>query len=211
MQIIDITIPLSEKTPVWEGDQGVKIRQVSFTDNGADFNISRTEFGVHAGTHIDAPFHLFSQGKTVDTIPLDILIGDAVVLKIDPSYDVIDVKTLQACGFLPGTQRLILKTRNTDYWVNDPYGFNRDFMGINTDGAEYLVEQEVQLVGIDYFSASPISDLKKPHEIMLEAGIVILENTYLVNVKPGAYHLICLPLKLIGTDGAPVRAVLTKD
>lgn len=210
MQIIDITIPLSNQTPVWEGDQGVTIRQVAFKEQGSDFNVSRTEFGVHAGTHIDAPFHLFSAGYTVDKIPLETLIGDVSVLQIRPSFEVINTNTLKESGFKPGTKRLILKTRNTNYWVNDPYGFNRDFIGIDSDGAEYLVEQGVQLVGMDYFSASPMNDLKHPHEILLEAGIVIMENAYLVDVEPGDYQLICLPLKLIGTDGAPVRAILTR-
>lgn len=210
MEIIDITIPLSPQTPVWEGDIGISIEQTAFKGEASDFNISRIEMGVHAGTHIDSPFHLNNFGSTVDEIPLEVLIGQATILEISSDWDVINSKTLLSSGFKPGTKRLILKTRNTDYWTKDPYGFHGEYIGIDTEGAEFLANHGMKLVGIDYFSASPISDLVRPHEILLEAGVVILENVYLANVTPGEYQLICLPLKLQGTDGAPVRAILTR-
>lgn len=210
MQIIDISVPLSNRTPVWEGDEGVHIKMVEAKGQGSDFNVSRVELGVHAGTHIDAPFHLFNQGSTVDEISLETLIGEVTILEIAPEFETINQEALEAGGFESGIQRLILKTRNTDYWVNDPYRFNTEFTGIDTEGAEFLAAENVRLVGMDYFSASPLHDLIRPHEILLEAGIVILENACLVNVEPGRYNLICLPLKLLGTDGAPVRAILTR-
>jgi arylformamidase len=209
MEILDITLPLSNQTPVWVGDKGVTIQQVAFRERASDFNISRVEFGVHAGTHIDSPFHLSTQGYTVDKIPLDTLVGPATVLAIPPEFNVINSKALSSSGFKSGMDRIILKTHNTRFWVDDPTVFHGDFIGINSEGADFLVHQGVKLVGIDYFSASPISDLVRPHEILLGAGVVILENAYLVDVNPGDYDLICLPLKLIGTDGAPVRAILT--
>jgi arylformamidase len=210
MEIIDITIPLSQQTPVWEGDKGITIKQHAFKGEASDFNISRIEMGVHAGTHIDSPFHLFNHGTTVDKIPLEVLIGRATVLEISSNWTVINSEALLSSGFQSGVERIILKTRNTEYWIRDPYGFHGEYIGIDTEGAEFLVSQDVKLVGVDYFSASPISDLVRPHEILLEAGIVILENAYLVDVLPGEYQLTCLPLKLQGTDGAPVRAILTR-
>ena len=211
MKIIDITLPMSNQTPVWEGDKEIIIRQVTSLSNGSDFNVSRVEFGVHAGTHIDAPFHLFNHGYTVDRIPLDILIGSVMVLRIDDSVEVITREVLLAAGFRKGIKRLLLKTRNTEYWIKEPYRFNRDFVAIDSSAAEFLVEEGASFVGIDYFSISPFNDLKASHAILLQAGIVILENAYLVNVEPGTYGLICLPLSLVGTDGAPVRAVLTTE
>lgn len=210
MEIIDITIPLTPRTPVWEGDKGITIKQEVFKGEASDFNISRVEMGVHAGTHIDSPYHLYNHGSTVDEIPLEVLIGRATVLEVSSDWSVINSETLLSNGFIPGIDRLILKTRNTEYWIRDPYGFHKEYIGIDTEGAEFLVSQGVKLVGIDYFSASSISDLVRPHEVLLKAGVVILENAYLVDVLPGEYHLICLPLKLQGTDGAPVRAVLTR-
>ncbi len=209
MEIIDITIPLTPRTPVWEGDQGITINQNVFKSEASDFNISRIEMGVHAGTHIDSPYHLFNHGSTVDKIPLDILFGEATVLEVSSDWDVINSEALLASGFNSGVERLILKTQNTEYWIRDPYGFHGDYIGIDTEGAEFLVSQGVKLVGVDYFSASPMNDLVRPHEILLEAGVVILENAYLVDVLAGEYQLVCLPLKLQGTDGAPVRAILT--
>jgi len=209
MEIIDITIPLTSRTPVWEGDQGITIKQDVFKGEVSDFNISRIEMGVHAGTHIDSPFHLFNHGRTVDEIPLEVLIGKATVLVISSDRKVINSEALIASGFNPGVERLILKTRNTEYWIHDPNGFHGEYIGIDTEGAEFLVSQGVKLVGVDYFSASPMNDLVRPHEILLEAGVVILENAYLVDVLAGEYQLVCLPLKLQGTDGAPVRAILT--
>jgi len=211
MEIIDITLPLTTSLPVWEGDQGISIQQTTFKGEASDFNISRIEMGVHAGTHIDSPFHLFNAGYTVDEIPLDVLIGTATVLEISSKWEVINSKTLLKSGFKPGIERLILKTRNTEYWIRDPHGFQGEYVGINSEGAEFLVGQGVKLIGIDYFSASPISDLVRPHEILLEAGVVILENAYLVDVAPGDYQFVCLPLKLQGTDGAPVRAILIRE
>jgi len=211
MKIIDITLPMSNQTPVWEGEDGFSIRQVAFLSKGSDFNISRAEFGVHAGTHIDAPFHLFNQGYTVDKIPLDKLVGPVQVLRIDDSVEVITSEILMASGFKKGIQRLLLKTKNSDYWINAPHRFNRDYVAIDSGVAEFLAKEGVSFVGIDYFSISPFNDLKAPHQILLRAEIVILENAYLVNVEPGTYGLICLPLNLVGTDGAPVRAVLTTD
>lgn len=209
MEIIDITIPLTPRTPVWEGDQGITIKQDIFKGEASDFNITRIEMGVHAGTHIDSPFHLFNHGSTVDEIPLEVLLGKATVLEISSDREVINSEALLASGFIPGVERLILKTSNTEYWIRDPYGFHGEYIGIDTEGAEFLVSQGVKLIGVDYFSASPKSDLVRPHEILLEAGVVILENAYLADVLPGDYQLICLPLKLQGTDGAPVRAILT--
>lgn len=210
MEIIDITIPLSPRTPVWEGDKGITIKQDVFKGDASDFNISRVEMGVHAGTHIDSPFHLYNHGSTVDEIPLEVLIGPATVVEIPSDRTIINSEALLSNGFKPGVERLILKTCNTEYWTQDPYRFHKEYIGIDTEGAEFLVSQGVKLVGIDYFSASPMSDLVRPHEILLEAGVVILENAYLMDVLPGEYQLICLPLKLQGTDGAPVRAILTR-
>jgi arylformamidase len=211
MKIFDITLPLSNQTLVWEGDKGITIEQIEFISRGSDFNISRAEFGVHAGTHIDAPFHLHDKGYSVDKIPLDTLIGKIQVLKIDDSVDLITKENLLDSGFQPVIERLMLKTRNTKKWFNSSHKFDRDYAAIDSSAATFLAEAGMKFVGIDYLSISPYDDLKTPHQILLNAGIVILENAYLVSVEAGEYNLFCLPLNLVGTDGAPVRAILTLD
>lgn len=211
MQIIDITIPLSNQTPVWEGDKGVHIRRVAKIEMGSEFNVSRMELGVHAGTHIDSPFHLINAGNTVDQIPLESLIGDVQVVQVSSRYDVINEKCLKELDINPAIERILFKTSNSDFWENDPYSFNTDYIALNTDGAKFLADSGMRLVGVDYFSISSFDDLTKPHMILLENNTVLLENIDLRNVFPGVYQLICLPLKLVGTDGAPVRAILMTD
>jgi len=211
MKIFDITLPLSNQTLVWEGDKGITIEQIAFIKNGSDFNISRAEFGVHTGTHVDAPFHVDDQGNTVDKIPIDKLVGKVQVLQIDNSIDLITKEILLESGFLHGTERLLLKTKNTQKWINSSSQFDHNYAAIDSTAATFLAGAGIKFVGIDYLSISPYNDLKVPHQILLKAGIVILENAYLVDVEPGEYTLFCLPLNLIGTDGAPVRAILALD
>ena len=208
MNIIDITIPLSDKTPVWEGEKGITINFVDRIDETSDFNVSRIEFGVHSGTHIDAPYHLFKNGNTADQIPLDALIGGVQVIGIPEGISVIDKNCLMNLDIKDGIERILFKTSNSRYWVSDRYSFNRDYIALNSQGARYLVDMDLKLVGIDYFSVSVYTDLIQPHKIFLDCGVVILENIDLRQVPQGLYELICLPLKIVGADAAPVRAVL---
>ncbi len=211
MRIIDISIPLSRKTPVWEGDKGISIHRVALIENGCDFNVSRIELGVHAGTHIDAPFHVFKNGNTVDQIPLDTLIGNVQVVEIPDGISVIDKNCLMNLNFQDGIDRILFKTSNSIYWETDPFSFKKEYVAINSEGAKYITDMDLRLVGMDYFSVSSYDDLKQPHLTLLDRGIVLLENIDLRNVVPEIYKLICLPLKIIDTDGAPVRAVLIAE
>lgn len=210
MQIFDITIPLSEDTPVWEGDNGVQLIRTESLSKGDGFNVTEMYMGVHSGTHIDAPFHLFEEGDTVNAIPLEKLVGEVQVIALTEKIDVISPEILDRSGFDSKNKRLLLKTKNSKFWKDDPYTFRKDFTAINQECAQYLVDSGIYLVGIDYFSISPLSDLKPAHEILLRSGIAILENIHLGDINPGIYQLICLPLKLIGTDGAPARVILIK-
>ncbi len=211
MKIIDISIPLSEKTPVWEGDKGISVRRVAKIEEGSDFNVSRIELGVHAGTHIDVPFHVYKNGDTVDQIPLDTLIGSVQVVEIPDGISVINKNCLMKLDLQDGIGRILFKTSNSLYWETDPFSFNRDYVAVNSEGAKYLTDMDLRLVGVDYFSVSSFDDLKQPHLILLNHGIVLLENIDLRQVVPGIYKLICLPMKIIETDGAPVRAVLISE
>ncbi len=211
MNIIDISIPLSGKTPVWEGDKGISVHRVAIIENGCDFNVSRIELGVHTGTHIDAPFHVFENGKTVDEIPLDTLIGNVQVIEIPNGISVIDKNCLMKMSFQDGIDRILFKTSNSLYWETDPFSFHKEYVALNSEGAKYLADIGLKLIGVDYFSVSSFDDLKQPHMTLLNRGIVLLENIDLRQVVPGIYKLICLPMKITGTDGAPVRAVLISE
>ncbi len=204
----DITIPISNETPVWTGDKEVTIWRDRAITAGADYNVSLLEMGVHTGTHMDAPYHVSDAGRTVDQIPLEQLIGPAQVIVVPPEIESITREFLQRCGLAAGARRVLFKTRNSKFWNDQPLRFREDFIGIDSGAAHWLVEKGIVLAGIDWFSISLMRDLKTPHEILLEAGTVILENLDLRRVPAGSYELICLPLKLAGTDGAPVRAIL---
>jgi len=211
MNIIDISVPLSKKTPVWEGDKGISVPRVAKIEEGSDFNVSRIELGVHAGTHIDAPFHVFENGNTVDQIPLDALIGSVQVVEIPDGISVIDKNCLMKLNFQDGIDRILFKTSHPIYLETDLFHFNKEYVAINSEGAKYLADMDLKLIGVDCFSVSSYDDLKQPHMILLDRGIVLLENIDLRQVVPEIYKLICLPMKIIGTDGAPVRAVLIEE
>jgi len=164
--------------------------------------------GAHTGTHVDAPYHfLGGEAPTVEKLPLKILSGRAYVLHL-PEVDQITAAVLQTAEIPPRTRRLLFKTRNSQYWVNRTPGFQRDFVAISADGAQYLVDRGVKLVGVDYLSVAPFQDSVPTHEILLKAGVVIVEGLNLADVSQGRYTLHCLPLKLVGADGAPARAIL---
>jgi arylformamidase len=154
---------------------------------------------------------LNDRGNSADKIPLEKLVGKVQVLQIEESINLITKEVILRSGFKKRTERVLLKTKNTRNWINNSRRFDRDYAAIDSTAANFLVEAGIKFVGIDYFSISPFDDLKAPHQILLNAGIVILENAYLVDVDAGEYNLYCLPLYLVGTDGAPVRAILTLD
>ncbi len=206
--IYDITIPISNDTPVWTGDKEVRIYRNRAIAAGADYNVSLLEMGVHTGTHMDAPYHVNDAGRTVDQIPLEQLVGQAQVVVVPPEIETIDADFLAECRLAAGVQRVLFKTRNSRFWNDQPLRFREDFIGVEASGARWLIEKGVVLAGIDWFSISPMNDLKTPHEVLLCSGAVILENLDLRKVPAGSYELICLPLKLAGTDGASVRAIL---
>ncbi len=208
MKIYDISLPISPELPVWPGDPQVVLEKVSSMDAGAHDNVSRLACGVHVGTHVDAPHHFLNDHRTVESLSLDILVGPACVVQIPEDVAVIDAQVLDHAAILPGTERLLLKTRNSNHWKRGENGFDTGFVGVSADGAEWLVQHDLKLVGIDYLSVAPYHQSIPTHRALLTAGIVIIEGLDLSAVAPGTYSLYCLPLKLVGSDGAPARTIL---
>lgn len=208
MKIFDITLPVFPGMPVWPGDPPLVLEQVEAMDSGAHVNVSRLDCSVHTGTHVDAPHHFLNDGRTVESLPLEVLTGPARVVAIPSSADLVTAPVLEAASIPPGTARLLLKTRNSEFWRRGERRFQEDFVAVSPDGAEWLVAHGIRLVGVDYLSVAPFQDSDPTHHILLEAGVVILEGVDLSAVQPGAYDLYCLPLKLVGSDGAPARAIL---
>jgi arylformamidase len=213
MKIYDITLPISPDMAVWPGDPSVKIQQLSSIENGEEANVSQIRMSVHTGTHIDAPKHFLQEAGSIDKLPLEKLMGEALVLRIDDKVDVIDEKTLinlPNVDDLVNCKKVLFKTRNSQYWDENKTRFNENYVGLNTSAAAFLAELNLDLIGVDYLSIAAYADSEAPHKILLGKGIILLEGINLQSVPPGIYHLICLPLPIVDSDGSPARAILTK-
>ena len=210
MKIFDVSLPIYPDMPVWPGDPAVVLEQVSSMDAGAHDNISRLACSVHTGTHVDAPHHFLNNHITVESLALDIMVGPAQVIQIPPDVKVIGAQELEKTALPSGTERLLLKTSNSQIWERGENAFYPGFVGISADGADWLVQHDVKLVGIDYLSVAPFHQSIPTHQALLTAGIIIVEGLDLSAIEPGSYSLYCLPLKLVGSDGAPARVILAK-
>lgn len=207
MRTYDVTLTITPDMPVWPGDTPPKVERLNSLSKGDTSNTSQVTMSVHTGTHVDAPDHFLGNGKTVEQMPLDALIGRAYVLYL-PDVENITARALEAAEIPPRTRRLLFKTRNSEYWAKGIKEFQTDFAALTDDAAQYLVDRNVRLVGVDYLSVAPYKHSTPSHRILLEAGVVVLEGLDLSRVSQGRYTLTCLPLKLGGSDGAPARVIL---
>ena len=204
MEIIDVTVPIRAEMPIYEGNPGVRLTRVQAIEDGDAANLSELELGVHTGTHVDAPLHFIERGDGVETLPLEVLIGPAEVVDATSLDGPIDAESLGRLDLPKYAERLILKTRNSELWARSE--FTRDFIRLTDAGARMLIGRGVRLVALDYLS---IGD-RDAHRVLLGSGIVALEGLDLREVEPGPYELLCLPLRLVGADGAPARVVLLR-
>lgn len=206
-KIYDISMGIKNGMLTYPGDPGVSLKREKEIGKGSAANLSMYCIGSHTGTHLDPPFHFFPDGATAEALPLDSLIGPAVV--VEAPLDEIGRDFLAGAG-LGNARRVLLKTRNSAF-AQDPV-FREEFAHLTPDGAEYLAKQGVRLVGIDYLSIEKYHSKEHAiHKIFLGKGILILEGLDLSGVEPGEYTFLCLPLKVVGGDGAPARAVLIKE
>jgi arylformamidase len=208
--IHDVTLPISESLTVWPGDPPVQITQPLHLDRGDPYTVSRLNISAHTGTHIDAPIHFFRTGRSVEALDLQTLIGQALVVE-NTVAAVLSAETLELLAIPPGTQRVLFRTGNSVRQAQGDTGFCEDFVAVAPDGARWLVEHGLRLVGIDYLSVGGFSDPSTTHRILLEAGVIIVEGLNLQGVRPGVYQMMCLPLKIAGGDGAPARVVLIQS
>ena len=208
MKIFDISLTLSPDLPIWPGDAPFELEQVESIQDGADANVSRLSTSVHIGTHVDAPHHFLNDGRTVENLPLDVLTGPCYVTQLPDGVEAITAEALDGMPLPAGVTRILFGTRNSRLWARGETQFQEDFVAISEDGAEWLVERGIQLVGVDYLSVAPYTDSTPTHRILLQAGVVVVEGLDLSAVPRGFYVLYCLPLKLQGSDGAPARAIL---
>ena len=203
---IDVSVRLHSGMVHWPDNPPVQIERMLDIEHGDVANVSKIAMGSHTGTHMDAPLHFIRTGKGLDEMPLDAAIGHARVIEV---HDPESVKPDELRPHkIHGGERVLFKTQNSArHWQED--AFIEDFVYISKEAARYLAAREVRTVGIDYLSVGGfLRDGVETHQALLEAGIWIIEGLDLSRVKPGEYELICLPLKIERSDGAPARAIL---
>ena len=206
--IYDVTVPIANTMPVWPGDPAVQLSAKSHLSRDRTHTVRLTaiEMSSHTGTHIDAPFHMIDGGKRLHELPLDTLTGTATVFEIP------NVRSLGPAQLEPlkwnGVERVLFKTENSRHWQDGK--FFEEFVYLDPEGAEFLVERGIRLVGIDYLSIDKFkSESHSSHFVLMKKNIVILEGLNLDAVPPGEYTLVALPLNLQDADGAPARVILT--
>jgi arylformamidase len=205
---IDISVPLHSGMASWPNDRPFERAETETIASGDPCNLSEISTSAHIGTHMDAPRHYLANGAGIETFPISAGVGRARVIAIhDP--ELIRVSELQTHRLTKG-ERVLFKTRNSEEcWTTSK--FQAKFVHIPHEAAAYLADCGIQTVGVDYLSVGGYdSDGPETHRTLLKAGIWIIEGLNLRDVEPGDYDLICLPLKIVGSDGAPARAVLRR-
>jgi arylformamidase len=205
---IDISVPLRNGMVTWPGDAAFERTSTLEIATGSQCNLSQISTTAHIGTHMDAPRHYLAGAAGIETMPITASMGRARVIRIrDP--EVIRTSELEPHHLAKG-ERVLFKTENSGRcWKTDH--FLEKYIYIEPEAAAYLAARGVQTVGVDYLSVGGFaSGGPETHRILLQAGIWIIEGLMLEHVEPGEYELICLPLKIMGGDGAPARAVLRK-
>jgi arylformamidase len=203
---IDVSMSIQPGMVQWPGDPAVQLRQVSSMDAGDDCNLTHLDLSAHTGTHMDAPRHFTRHGVSMSAWSPDDTVGFCRVIAIEDD-EAIRAAELAPHAPQPG-ERILFKTRNS---LRRSAVFDEGFIYIAHDAAQLLAAAGVRTVGIDYLSIGGFhKDLIETHVAILGAGIWVIEGLDLSAVQPGAYELNCLPLKLEGADGAPVRALLRR-
>ncbi|XP_077225402.1 cyclase family protein [Tasmannia lanceolata] len=214
-RILDISHRLREDMPVFESSEGLGqfLWLPKSMKNGSIANNSEMKLATHTGTHVDAPGHVFQHyfeaGFDVDTLDLEVLNGHALLVDV-PRDKNITAEVMESLNIPKGVRRVLFRTLNTDRKLMWKRGFDSSYVGFMKDGAKWLVDNtDIKLIGIDYLSVAAFDDLIPSHLVLLQSReIILVEGLKLDNIKPGIYSLHCLPLRLHGAEGSPIRCIL---
>ncbi|MEM7201883.1 MAG: arylformamidase [Planctomycetota bacterium] len=206
MRLYDISEPISPATAVFPGDTPFSREWVMRLDAGASCNVSTVTMSVHCGTHADAPLHFVADGADSASWSLDPYLGRCRVVHLSGHGEPPLLRPEDLTGErLTGVERLLVRTSAS----HDPTTFDAGFTALGPAAAEALVAAGVRLIGIDTPSMDHATSQELPaHHVLARGGVAILENLDLSTVPPGEYELIALPLRIVGSDSSPVRAVL---
>jgi arylformamidase len=208
MPLIDVTVPLDTQLPTYPHNTPFTLEAIKRLARGDSSNVSTLHMSAHSGTHVDAPRHFFDAGAGTEALSLDLLIGPTRVIEIS-SLTGVTAQDLRAVN-LDDAVRLLIKTHNSQLWGSPT--FVTDYVGVTESGAKYLVERGVKVVGVDYLSVEKFKTPGAPaHHVLLGAGTIVIEGLNLRDVEPGVYDMYCLPLRIVGADGAPARVVLRRN
>jgi arylformamidase len=208
MRLIDVSVPLDALLPTYPHNTPFSLEPIKRIARGDSSNVSTLHMSAHTGTHVDAPRHFFDQGAGTESLPLELLIGRARVIEIN-SRAGIAAEDLAAID-LSDDIRVLIKTHNSRLWGSPE--FRQDYVGVTDSGAKHLVEHGIKVVGVDYLSVEKFHNPGAPaHHVLLGAGTIVIEGLNLREVDPGVYEMFCLPLRVVGSDGAPARVVLRRS
>eukprot|EP01024_Parvocaulis_polyphysoides_P028417 TRINITY_DN2571_c0_g3_i1.p1 TRINITY_DN2571_c0_g3~~TRINITY_DN2571_c0_g3_i1.p1 ORF type:complete len:251 (-),score=53.39 TRINITY_DN2571_c0_g3_i1:594-1346(-) len=213
--IIDISTPLTPNIPIWDsGDKGLGdfMTPQQRILNGDPCNVDDLKLDTHTGTHIDAEQHHIDEyrqkGIGIESLDLNVLIGPVLVIEFTPETNI--SRDALEKQIPKGVERVLFKTKNTERKLMYSKEFVTDYVGVDKSGAEWIVENGIKLVGLDYLSVLMYPDGASGHQVLLSARVILVEGLSLGEVEPGLYELICLPLKIQGANGSPARCVLRK-
>lgn len=216
-RIIDISHRFTVDMPSWESDEGLGqfLWLPKSMKNGSLANNSEIKLPAHTGTHVDAPGHVFDHyfdaGFDVDTLDLAVLNGPGLLVDV-PRDKNITAEVMKSLNIPKGVRRVLFRTLNTDRRLMWKKEFDTSYVAFMKDGAKWLVENtDIQLVGIDYLSVAAFDDLIPSHEeFLIGRETILVEGLKLDGVEPGLYSIHCLPLRLLGSEGSPIRCILIK-
>lgn len=196
----DVSIPLRPGMTVWPGDYAYEFRADRRIEAGENSNTSIISLSTHTGTHCDAPWHFELGGKRMHEVDSSLFFGEAVIIEL------MEVDQIRAEHLGPGKlpPRVLFKTSNSEYPVDGP--FKTDFVALEPDAAQRLVDDGVRLVGVDYLSVGPYKRSRPTHHILLENEVFAVEGLRLGGLAPGPCEFVVLPLLLVDSDGSPCRA-----
>lgn len=205
MKLIDISVPIDANLATYPGNTPFSLEAIKRLANGDSSNVSTLHMSAHAGTHVDAPRHFFDRGEGVESLPLDMLCGRTRVVEVSTRGPITGADLAELD--LRNDIRVLIKTRNSRLWGTPT--FDPTFIGVAESGARFLVDRGIKVIGVDYLSVEPFKTPGAPtHHVLLSAGTIVIEGLNLRDVEPGSYEMFCLPLAVVGADGAPARVIL---
>jgi arylformamidase len=208
MKLIDVSVPLDSNLPTYPGNTPFSLEPIQRISKGDHANLSSVHMSVHSGTHVDAPCHFFEGAAGTEALPLEMLFGRTRVVQVT-SRRGIEAEELAGIDFAEDI-RVLFKTANSRLW-GDPE-FHTDYVGVTDSGARFLVDHGIKVVGVDYLSVEKFKTPGAPaHHVLLGGGTIVIEGLNLRDVDPGIYDMWCLPLCIVGSDGAPARVVLRRS